>query len=102
MAFVARAAFASSSFAIVLAACTASTSSEPKPGGTSPGGACSQPTDCGCWQCNCQGIPGEPGAAQLCVSGKCPTGAEACAPICQLANTTVASAVSVDSCDGRP
>jgi hypothetical protein len=47
-------------------------------------------------------VGGAPGAAQLCVSGVCPTGEAACTPVCALAQAKVASATGVDTCDGRP
>jgi hypothetical protein len=83
------------------AGCSTSTAG-PMPGQTNPGEACTHATDCGCWQCNCAGVSGAPGAAQLCVSGACPTGEAACTPICAQVGADLASAVSVDACDGRP
>jgi hypothetical protein len=74
----------------------------PMPGQTNPGQACAQATDCGCWQCTCAGVSGAPGAAQLCVSGACPTGEAACTPVCALVGAEVAAATSVDACEGRP
>ena len=90
------------SFALALGAACSSTSGGPLPGPDSPGQPCTEASECGCWQCLCTGVGGAPGAAQLCVSGTCPTGEAACTPICALADAPLASAVSVDSCDGRP
>jgi hypothetical protein len=74
----------------------------PAPGNTAPGEACSGAAECGCWSCTCEGVGGAPGAAQLCVSGKCPTGEAACTPICALADAKLASATAVDACTGVP
>jgi hypothetical protein len=70
----------------------------PSPGSTPPGGACAQAGDCGCWQCDCEGVSGLPGAAQLCVSGKCPTGEEACTPLCAVVNAKLSAATATGSC----
>jgi hypothetical protein len=74
----------------------------PGPGSNPPGAGCAAANDCYCWQCACEGVSGLPGEAQLCVSGKCPTGDEACATSCALAGAKVASASSVDTCNGVP
>jgi hypothetical protein len=74
----------------------------PGPGSNPPGTACAVANDCYCWQCVCEGVSGLPGEAQLCVSGKCPTGDEACATSCALAGAKVVSATSVDTCNGVP
>lgn len=73
----------------------------PAPGPTPPGAPCDDPADCGCWECACEGIDG-PGYAQLCQADRCPTGAEACAAVCDLADAAVAMATSITSCPARP
>jgi hypothetical protein len=70
----------------------------PGPGSTPPGQACSQGSDCYCWQCDCAGVGGAPGGGQLCIDGTCPTGEEACTPICAIVDAGLASATSVDTC----
>jgi hypothetical protein len=87
---------------VLAAACSDPSPTGPGPGGTPPGQSCSTAKDCGCWQCNCVGVSGQPGAAQLCVDDKCPTGEAACTPICALANAQLASATAVDQCNGVP
>ena len=82
--------------------CADSPSGVPGPGSTPPEQPCAKPADCGCWQCDCQGIGGAPGAAQLCVAGKCPTGDAACSPICAIVNAKLATATAIDSCPARP
>ena len=85
------------------AACSSSAPSGlPGPGPTPPGQACSAPQDCGCWTCVCEGLSGVPGSAQLCLSGACPTGEAACAPVCATRGATVASASAMSTCIGRP
>lgn len=75
----------------------------PVPGDTPPGDACAKANDCGCWECVCEGIGGDPGAAQICKpDGHCPTGEEACATVCSLADAKVSKATAVDKCHGVP
>jgi hypothetical protein len=85
-------------FAASAAACHKSEGQGPGP--TPPGQACSHGSDCYCWQCNCAGVTGTPGGGQLCLSGTCPTGEEACTPICAIVDAGLASATSVDTCPG--
>jgi hypothetical protein len=68
-------------------------------GSTPPGQSCSRPTDCGCWQCFCEGVS-TPGAARLCVSDKCPTGEEACTTVCGTVarKLVMATAGTIDMC----
>ena len=85
---------------LALAACAEETTTItvplPTPGGTLPGAPCKEPTDCGCWECTCEGIDG-PGGAQLCQDDRCPTGDEACAAVCDLAHAKVATASAITS-----
>ena len=74
----------------------------PGPGSTLPEQACAQASDCGCWQCDCVGVEGAPGGAQLCVDGKCPTGEAACTPICAIVGAKLATATAIETCPGRP
>lgn len=74
----------------------------PVPGSHPPGASCSKANDCYCWSCVCEGVSGLPGQAQLCVDDTCPSGEEACATSCSVLGTKVASATSVDTCNGVP
>ncbi|MFT3767697.1 MAG: hypothetical protein QM820_19760 [Minicystis sp.] len=75
----------------------------PGPGDTPPGETCTKANECGCWECLCEGIGGDPGAAQLCKpDGYCPSGDEACTTVCSLAGAPVAKATAVDKCAGVP
>ncbi len=82
--------------------CVDAPSALPGPGSTPPEQACTDESDCGCWECDCLGVTGAPGGAQLCVDGKCPTGEAACTPICALVGAKLATATAVDDCPGRP
>lgn len=87
---------------LTLAACgEAAPVGRPLPGEIDPGDTCMDATDCGCWECHCQGIDG-PGQAQLCKDGHCPSGQEACTSVCDLAHAEVAMATSITTCPGRP
>jgi hypothetical protein len=74
----------------------------PGPGSTPPGQACSQASDCYCWQCYCAGVGGAPGGGQLCIDGTCPTGEQACTPICALVDAGLASVTAIGICPGVP
>lgn len=73
----------------------------PHPGSTAPGKPCMDASECGCWQCTCQGVTGLPGGAQLCTGGKCPTGEEACTPVCAIVHAPLETATAVGMCPGR-
>lgn len=75
----------------------------PVPGDTEPGDTCTKANECGCWECICEGIGGDPGAAQICKpDGRCPTGEEACSTVCSLVDAKVQKATPVEMCGGIP
>ena len=59
------------------------------------GASCTEATQCGCWECICKRVSGDPGGAQLCIEGRCPTGVEACTAVCAIAGAQFEEAVAI-------